>query len=227
MKFPAFKLSFATLVRLGSAVLLVAAGAAFIAGCGGGEDEEPEVVADTPVPTPTLSLEQVRAYLAAFPTPTPTSKWPPGSEAPIARLVVPRLGINAPVNVRGVDANGIMQDPYGPWDVVWYDFSGRPGHDWHGNAIFSGHVDYIRVGPAVFFRVGELNPEDVIEVHLVDGTVYRYAVRTKDVYPAYAAPVAAITGPTAEQSVTLITCTGQFAGGEYNNRLVVRAERIG
>ena len=44
-------------------------------------------------------------------------------------------------------------------------------------------------------------------------------------YGANNAPLDDILGNTANEAVTLITCEGTFASGEYNNRLVVRAER--
>ena len=195
-------------LRLLGVALLAVAGAALLVGCGGGDEDEAE-------PTPAA-------------TATPESKWPPGSPAPIARIVIPRLEIDAPVTVKGVDATGAMENPDGAFDVSWYNFSGKPGFDEYGNAVFSGHVDYIGVGPAVFWRVRELNPQDQIEVHLQDGSVYRYAVVKKDVYAADAAPVGEIVGRTDEQSVTLITCEGVFSqdSGLYDQRLVVRAERI-
>jgi hypothetical protein len=70
------------------------------------------------------------------------------------RLVIPRMGIDAPVTVKGLDPNVVMQDPNGPEDVAWYDFTARPGHD--GNAVFSGHPDYHDYGPAVFARPREV-----------------------------------------------------------------------
>ena len=162
------------------------------------------------------------------PSPTPAAKWGPGSQAPIARLVIPAADIDAPVVVRGLDENRVMQVPDNAYDVAWYDFTGKPGFDELGNAVFAGHVDYIRVGPAVFWNLKDLNEEDSIEVHMEDGTVYRYVVRSKRQYDLADAPVDDIVGPTAEQTVTLITCSGTFNSGthQYDKRLVIRAERI-
>jgi sortase (surface protein transpeptidase) len=66
-----------------------------------------------------------------------------------ARSVIPRIGIDTPVAVKGLDPNA-------PGDVAWYDFTARPGQD--GNAAFSGHADYHDYGPAVFAR-----PRDVAD----------------------------------------------------------------
>jgi sortase (surface protein transpeptidase) len=65
-------------------------------------------------------------------------------------------------------------------------------------------------------------------VRLADGTVYKYAVVSKNQYDSGLAPVDTIVGPTPNESVTLITCSGTFnsATHQYDKRLVVRAERI-
>ena len=161
----------------------------------------------------------------ATPTEPPPNVAPP-SDAPIARLVIPAIDVDAPVTVKGVDANGVMENPDGPWDVAWYEFTARPGFG--SNAVFSGHLDYAGVGPAVFWRLRELEQDDIVEVHLEDGTVYRYRVIAKDQVYAATADVGAIVGPTAQEIVTLITCAGTFdpVTGQYDQRLIIRAERI-
>lgn len=174
-----------------------------------------------------------RRSAAALPSPgsadatlTPT---PPGAEAVAsvpARLVIPQIGVDAPVTVKGIDAAGVMEPPDGPEDVAWYAFTSRPGEG--GNAVFSAHVDYHGYGPAVFARLGDLEKGDLVEVRLADASVYRYAVVLSRVYQAAAAPAEEIVGPTTREVVTLITCTGRFDGvsRQYSHRLVVRAERL-
>ena len=62
---------------------------------------------------------------------------------------------------------------------------------------------------------------------LEDGSSFAYSVVSAQVYDADSAPVQEIVGPTANETLTLITCTGVFDRNvlEYNKRLVVRAER--
>jgi sortase (surface protein transpeptidase) len=211
-----------TLIGLGTAmiaaavVLLVLVATDVIDdGRQGNSDLETITTFGEPIKTPT-----------AGPSPTPSSQFPPGSEAPIARLVVPRVGIDAPVVTKGVNSAGVMQSPDNAYDTAWYDFSARPGFG--GNAVFSGHVDYIRVGKAVFWPLKDLVEDDIIEVRLNDGTIYRYAVKSKIQYDAATAPVDQIVGPTSSETITLITCSGTFssASHQYDKRLVVRAERV-
>jgi len=173
--------------------------------------------------------------LEALPTPsppmpmpmsTPTPEATPPSDAPIQRLVIPGIGVDAPVITLGIDESGAMESPDGPWEVAWYDFSVRPG--FKGNAVFSGHVDYHDVGPAVFWDVRDLKKGDEVRVRLADGTLYRYEVTALNSFEADAAPVKEIVGPTPNEVVTLITCGGTFDSSvrQYSHRVVVRAERL-
>jgi LPXTG-site transpeptidase (sortase) family protein len=160
------------------------------------------------------------------PTPVPPTPAPEPSTAAVIRLQIPEIGVNAPIVVLGVDGQGVMQDPKGPEEVAWYNFSAHPG--WDGNAVFAGHVDYRNYGPAVFWNLRKLEVGDEIRVVLEDGTSYSYQVISAVQYTADQAPVQDIVGPTERQSVTLITCGGTFNSRtrEYDQRLVVRAERV-
>jgi LPXTG-site transpeptidase (sortase) family protein len=155
----------------------------------------------------------------------PTPEVPP-SDAPIARIAIPEFGVDAPVVIRSVDANGIMQTPDGPSEVAWYDFSGRPGFG--SNAVFSGHVDYINHGPAVFWHLKDLEQGDVVEVRLEDGTVYQYTVEGRTTVSATPTQeeLNLILGATQGDVITLITCGGGFDGVQYDSRVIVRAQRM-
>src|SRR6185312_15958077 len=75
------------------------------------------------------------------PTPTPSSLFPPGSKAPITRIIIEKAKIDAPIVEKGVDEQGVMQAPDNAFDVAWYNFSAHPGFG--SNAVFAAHVDYI------------------------------------------------------------------------------------
>jgi LPXTG-site transpeptidase (sortase) family protein len=167
----------------------------------------------------------VQTPLPLTPLPLPPEV-PTPSDAPITRLVIPKASVDAPVVTLGIDGNGIMESPSNAYDVAWYDFSARPRFG--GNAVFSGHVDYHDIGPAVFWELRNLQQDDVIEVHLADGTVYKYGVTALECLPVDTAPIAEIVGPTPTEMVTLITCCGEFnyTTRQYSHRLVVRAERL-
>jgi LPXTG-site transpeptidase (sortase) family protein len=189
----------------------------------------------SPTPEPTASPTPVPVEATAAPTdsPTPEPTAPPTpeptpspSDASVVRLVIPKIGVKAPISVKGVDRNGVMQDPDGRFDVAYYNFTGRPGFGTGNNAVFAGHVDYYPHYQAVFWDLDKLKAGDEVHIQLEDGTDYSYRVTQMVVYNADNAPVDTIIGPTATESVTLITCNGTFASGHYNDRLVVRAERV-
>lgn len=157
----------------------------------------------------------------AAPRPSPT---PVTSPAPPVRLRIPSIGVDAPVVRLGILPSGVMDSPATPTDVGWYDFTGKPGAG--GNAVLSGHVDFYGYGPAVFWRLRELQRGDRIEVELLDGLRIEYEVTATTLTPVEELRMDAILAPTARETVTLITCGGTFADGSYSHRLVVRAVRV-
>lgn len=146
------------------------------------------------------------------------------------RLRIPSIGVDAPFSVHPVGDDGQMPNPNGPEDVAWYDFSawdglgGVPGRG--GNVVLAGHVDYINYGPAVFWRLRELAPGDRVQILLNDGTVAEYAIEFSKTVPADEADWTPIVSATADESVTLITCVGQFSAGHYSDRQITWGRRV-
>ena len=157
---------------------------------------------------------------AISPSPTPQTV-----AAPVQTMRIKRIGVDAQLVALNLTADGAMDVPNSPQLVAWYDFTGKPGLG--GNAVFSGHVDWRNYGPAVFWRLKELVPGDGIDVVLTDGTLINYRVTAAWSYPVQELQMSEILAQTSAESLTLITCTGQFAGGEYTDRLVLRAIRTG
>ena len=146
------------------------------------------------------------------------------------RLVISKIGVSAPFTVKPVGTDGQMPNPNGPEDVVYYDFSqwpglgGVPGKG--GNVVLAGHVDYINYGPAVFWRLHELEAGDTIEIDLGDGTKATYKIEFNKQIEASAADWTPIVQATADESITLITCGGEFSAGHYNNRQIIWGRRV-
>jgi LPXTG-site transpeptidase (sortase) family protein len=223
---------------MGAGVVLILAafvllGLAFSGVLGGGVSSAPEptgseLTAEAPLSNAntstgfSLDQAQLQGLAEAWPTPQVT----PVSNAPLARLVIPKIQVDAPVATLGVDGQGVMQSPKTAFEVGWYDFTAQPGTG--GNAVFSGHVDFASVGTAVFWDLRKLGLGDLVEVRLADGTAYQYVVVSSVAYPGDDAPIADIVGPTGKDTVTIITCAGTFNREvhQYSHRLVVRAERI-
>ena len=145
--------------------------------------------------------------------------------APVG-LAIEAAGVDAGLEALRV-VDGAMQDPSGPWVVAWYENLGALGKI--GNVVMAGHIDYWNVGPAVFYNLSTLEPGDEIVVTGDDGKTYPFAVEWVRQYDSASIPLDEVIGPTAEQSLTLITCGGAFdyATGHYLQRTVVRSNRAG
>jgi hypothetical protein len=152
------------------------------------------------------------------PRPVPTA-----GAVPVA-IEITNAAVNAQVETIEI-VNGVMQNPTGPWVVSWYRETARLGEP--GNVVMAGHLDYWDVGPAVFYNVGQLAENDVIQVTGDDGQLFEYAVEWVDMFDADNAPIQMIVGATEYEALTLITCGGPFdyENGVYLQRTIVRARR--
>ena len=174
---------------------------------------------------PRNGLETPTASPIATPTP---------SSAPVAHMIIEKICVDAPVVTLGLDENNVPQVPDNPNDVVWYDWSMRPG--WGSNAVFSGHVDWTVNGvpvTGVFYDLRKVEVGDTIKVTLADNTEYQYKVIGNVAIPYDDAQATEAMGATPSEVITIITCGGTWIpehgnpiGGHYTHRQIVRAELI-
>ncbi|MEV7005444.1 class F sortase [Streptosporangium sp. NPDC051022] len=157
----------------------------------------------------------------------------PGWPTPVAhdlgraeptRIVIPRIGVNAPLVVLGIEEDGGLAVP--PLDHAdaagWYGLGPAPGET--GSAVIVGHLD-TRTGPAVFARLAELEAGDSIGVTRADGTVAVFAVERLEQAPKDRFPADRVYGPTDGRRLRLVTCAGRFdqARRSYNDNVIVHA----
>ncbi|MFE0463621.1 class F sortase, partial [Kitasatospora sp. NPDC058965] len=147
------------------------------------------------------------------------------SVAPPERLLIPRIGVDAPVSAGGLNADGSVEVPPldRPEQVDWYRNGPAPGQT--GPAVLLGHLD-TRKGPAVFSRLPQLAPGDRIEIRRTDGTSVAYRVRELRQAPKNAFPTDLVYGDTPDPELRLITCGGSLAAdGHYTDNIIVLADR--
>lgn len=144
------------------------------------------------------------------------------------RLVIEKIGIDAPVSSYGLDENASPRVPYDADLVAWYDFSSYPGNG--ENAVFAGHVTWN--GDAVFKRLGELEAGDHIRIQREDGSHLIYEITDSVLVEPTAQTAQKWMLPAGEDVVTLITCGGEryltddFIGAEYTHRQIIRGRLI-
>ena len=142
-------------------------------------------------------------------------------------LSISKLGINkARILAMGVNAKGELDTPRNIFDVGWYEASGKPGMN--GTAIIDGHNGGPHVH-GVFKNLPDLAVGDEIVIERGDGVVFKYKVVENTAVPlsesdAYMA-VAARSPELGKESVTLISCTGEWSQqqGTYLSRQFTRA----
>lgn len=160
--------------------------------------------------------------------PTPEQWWKPLPTATAAfqpaLLVIEKLKVQAPVEVKGLDAHNVMEVPDNPTDAAWYRFTAKPGSG--GNAVFSGHRDFGQVGnPAIFWHLDQLVAGDQIDVVSDKRTQISYRVSQTWEYRVSDMPMQQVLATDRSDEVTLITGSGTYLRGGYDHRLVVRAVR--
>jgi sortase A len=175
-------------------------------------------VTRTPAPTPVVTHTSTPT-----PAPTPTSTPAP---APPTRVVIPGIGVDAPVvpvSWRAVEIGGQTQTE---WDVPamyaagWHETSAPLGVV--GNTVLNGHNT---TNGEVFRDLYTLDAGDVITVY-ADDIPYVYSVSEVLILPEADQPLevrlknARYILPTDDERLTLVTC---HPYGSLRYRLVVIA----
>ncbi|MEV7603331.1 class F sortase [Kitasatospora sp. NPDC089797] len=154
----------------------------------------------------------------------PTAATRPLAASPPTRLQIPTIGVDAPVIELGLNTDGTVQVPSADHadQVGWYRNGPTPGQS--GPSVLIGHLD-TKHGPAVFQRLPELHPGDLIRVARADGGTVNFKVRTllqaaKDQFPTDT-----VYGDTPGPALRLITCGGRIGpDGHWTDNIIVLAD---
>ena len=139
--------------------------------------------------------------------PRTRNKASPAHGEVLGRLEIPRLAVSVIV-VEGVDEGDLKKAAgHVPGTAL-------PGHA--GNVGIAAHRD-------TFFRpLRRIQRNDMVILSMAEGD-YRYRVASTNVVPAEAIQV---LNPTANESLTLVTCFPFDFIGAAPKRFIVRAERV-
>jgi sortase (surface protein transpeptidase) len=182
----------------------------------------PPVRVSGTLPTPSPSASG--SWQVAGPMSRSTRQGAPRS-VPL-RLSIPQIGVRTRLVRLGLNPDGTLEVPSDFSIAGWYALGPSPGE--RGSAVIAGHVDSKR-GPAVFYRLGELDPGASLRITLADGAEVRFRVYAMREYPKAAFPTALVYGATALPEVRLVTCGGPFdeRTGHYLDNVVVFARYAG
>jgi LPXTG-site transpeptidase (sortase) family protein len=145
-------------------------------------------------------------------------------------LVIPRIGVDAPVKPVGVNAEGGLGVPSDAIHVAWYKYGPRPGMP--GAAVIDGHLDTRGAPQAVFYNLDKLAPGDEVQVRTENGETLSFQVTAVKEYP-YNATDASLAdlfhSSSSVPELNLITCAGDWMPDKrmYTERLAVFTQLVG
>lgn len=173
-----------------------------LGGLGGATYFGPKVAQSQNIPAPAQSsaVASLPKTAAAAPKTLPKS-------LPI-QLIIPKLGVNAPVISLGLKSDGTLSTPNSPTQAGWYSASPTPGE--MGPSVIVGHVDYVSYGPAVFWRLHELQPGDSFAISRADGITANFKVDSVQQFAQDNFPTQAVYGNINNAGIRLITCGGTW-----------------
>jgi sortase (surface protein transpeptidase) len=183
---------------------------------------------------PRWSPPPVPAASAAVAAAAPAAKAPRHRLLGMRRSVpvavdIPAIGVHAQIIPLGTEPDGEVAVPSlsTPFLASWYDRGPTPGQP--GAAVLLGHVDAAGVGPAVFYRLGDLVPGNLIYVTRRDSQTAEFRVTSVGLYPQNAFPTMRVYGRTRRPALRLVTCGGQYDWTThlYLDRTIVFADFVG
>jgi hypothetical protein len=217
--------------------LSVAAAAAFVAATGYLAVTDPRTDSGMgrwsvvgPAPTAVRQPAAVPTQQASHPptpwsagpaNPNPFGPPPPALQGAPTRLRVAAIGVDTTLETLHLAKDGSLTPPKDFARAGWYADGTAPGDQ--GPAVIAGHVDSKR-GPAVFYKLREMEPGDRIDVIRGNVTVH-FTVVSTSWYPKTNFPTDLVYGPTPDRQLRLITCGGVFDHRlrSYKDNLVVYA----
>lgn len=142
------------------------------------------------------------------------------------RVRIPGIEVDAPIIDLGLNPDGTLEVPSDFDDTGWYTGRSVPGE--LGPSVVVGHVDSTR-GPAVFFRLRDLEVGDRIQIDRSDGLVAWFEVTETVLVDKDEFPTDDVYNATETPELRLITCGGGFdrSARSYLGNLIVYAEHIG
>jgi hypothetical protein len=142
---------------------------------------------------------------------------------------IPAIGVDARIISLGVGYGDVPKVPSlsTPMLASWFNGGVTPGQV--GPAVLSGHVDSAVTGPAVFYRLGDLRPGNLVYVSRKDHRTAVFQVDAVDLYSQWDFPDREIYGTTSRPMLRLITCGGQYDTKThlYLDRTVAWAKYVG
>lgn len=205
-----------------SAAVLVGVPAAYASRSGAPLTES----APSAVASPTPSTPAASTPAAAVPSPAPSRD---AATAQPTRLIIPSVGVDAPVDPVGVAPDGQAEVPRDGRRVGWYRFGPAPGAA-TGSAVLIGHRDTRAQGPGELFDLGRVAIGAEVTVQRAGRSPIAYRVVERRLYSKASVPLDLLFARDGAPRLTVISCGGRYlpsAGGYQDNLVVVAVPVLG
>jgi len=142
------------------------------------------------------------------------------------RLKIPKINVDAAVELVGLTSGGAMGAPKGGKNVGWYSTGPQPGDI--GSAVIDGHFGRWKNGEgSVFDNLNTLQKGDRLSVEDEKGAIITFVVRESREYDPNADATDVFSSDDEKSHLNLITCEGVWNkdSKSYSGRLVVFADK--
>ncbi len=179
---------------------------------------------DRTSPSPPAGPERSPSNAAQVPAVRPLPAAEPAS------IDIPAIDVHASITELGLEPDGSVEvpphAPPGASEAGWYRYSPTPGE--LGPSVLLGHIDSLKYGPAVFFRLADLRPGDTISIDRADGSTAVFRVTKMAQYPKTDFPTMQVYGNIDHAGLRLISCGGVFDDSEeiYTDNIVAYASLV-
>jgi sortase (surface protein transpeptidase) len=175
-----------------------------------------------PEPIETSSRDEASAEVAA----DEVVAVGPSDDVYPMRVRIPSIDVDADVIDLGLNTDGTLEVPSDFGLSGWYTGRSAPGE--LGPSVVVGHVDSWN-GPAVFYRLRDLEAGNLIEIDRSDGLVALFRVDDVVLVDKDEFPTEQVYGATEQPTLRLITCGGGFdeAARSYLGNLIIYAQHLG
>lgn len=140
-------------------------------------------------------------------------------------LTIDKVEIDTDLLTVGKNPDETIEVPADYHKAGWYEYSPTPGE--LGPSIIVGHVDNVS-GVAVFWRLRELSPGDIIKISRADGQTHTFRIDSVEQVPQTNFPTDKVYGNIDHAGLRLITCGGTFNNQtqHYDQNTVVYASLV-
>jgi len=138
-----------------------------------------------------------------------------------ARITIPSIGVDAPIESMGSAEDGSIGVPEGPHTVAWYNLGPKPGE--MGSAVITGHYGTWKNGEgSVFDNLYKLKKGDEVIISDSQAKKIKFIVQETKIY-GYKDSVPELLNKTDGMYLNLVTCNGQWLPDlkTFTRRLIV------